>query len=275
MTEDPLSPNANREKMAEIMFESFNTPAVFIANQAVLSLYSSQRTTGIVVNSGDSVTYAVPICDGHTLPHAILHVNVAGRDLTDYLRSLLLQIGYYTSMPKIESIRDIKESFCHVAMDFEQQMKTAASNSSFISSLKKSYSLPDGEVVTIGKESIVCPEALFQPSFLHMNPAGIHQACYDAIMMCDTDIRKELFANIVLSGGNTLFPGMPERMQKEITALAPSTITTKVIAPPERKYSAWIGGSIYAALSTFKQMSISKQEYDESGPFIVHQKCNL
>ncbi|KAG6450335.1 hypothetical protein O3G_MSEX006539 [Manduca sexta] len=128
-------------------------------------------------------------------------------------------------------------------------------------------------VITIGNERFRCPEALFQPSFLGMEACGIHETTYNSIMKCDVDIRKDLYANTVLSGGTTMYPGIADRMQKEITALAPSTMKIKIIAPPERKYSVWIGGSILASLSTFQQMWISKQEYDESGPSIVHRKC--
>jgi actin beta/gamma 1 len=108
---------------------------------------------------------------------------------------------------------------------------------------------------------------------LGLEAAGIDQTTYNSIMKTDVDVRKELYGNIVLSGGTTMFPGIAERMQKEITALAPSSMKVKIIAPPERKFSVWIGGSILASLSTFQQMWISKQEYDESGPSIVHHKC--
>ncbi|KAN0042947.1 hypothetical protein ACTA71_010580 [Dictyostelium dimigraforme] len=269
-TETPLNPKLNREKLTQMMFEKFNVPALHIAIQAVLSLYESGRTCGIVLDSGDGVTHTVPIYGGYVLQHAITRLNFAGSDLTEYMAKLLLERGYsFTTTSEMEIVNSIKEKLGYVAINFNNEMSKP------IESIEKSFELPDGQKITIGNERFRCPELLFQPSIIGLECDGIHETIYKSIMMCDIDIRKHMYANIILSGGNTMFNGIADRIQNELRELAPKNMKILIVAIPERKNLVWIGGSILTTLPLFQEIWISKEEYDEYGPSIVNRKSGL
>lgn len=265
LTEAPLNPRKNREDAAQMFFETFNVPALFASIQAVLSLYSSGRTTGIVLDSGDGVTHAVPVYEGFALPHAIRRVDIAGRDVTEHLQLLLRKAGYnfHTTAEK-EVVRMIKEKTCYVAINPVKEEKD-------VSGKYDDFTLPDGNVVKLGTERFKAPEILFNPELIGQEYAGIHQVVVDSINRADLDLRKALFANVVLSGGSTLYKDFGTRLLNEVRKLAVKEIKIKIYAPPERKYSTWIGGSILAALSTFKKMWVSAEEYQEDQE-IIHKK---
>lgn len=138
-------------------------------------------------------------------------------------------------------------------MDFEKELGVSRPESF---ELDKQYELPDGEVITVGAGRFKCPEVLFNPRMVGMESSGVHEIVLKSIRRCDMDIRREMFGNVVLSGGTTVIPGLADRLAKELTSLAPPGVRVKVVAPPERKYSVWIGGSILASLSTFQQVPI-------------------
>jgi actin-related protein len=271
VTEAPMNPKKNRERMVEMLFEKFSVPACFIVIQAVMSLYSYGRTTGCVLDSGDGVTHTVPVYEGFACPHAIQRLDLAGRDLSQYMERVLFDSGYnMTSSSEKDIVRQMKESHCYIADDYEAEMKKAKEEPM---ELEKIFELPDGNKINLVAERFRVPEVLFDPSICGRELMGIHQATFKCVQSCDIDLRRDLFKNIVLSGGNTLFPGIGERLTKEIKALAPQKIDVKVIASPQRRYLVWMGASVVANLSTFPKMLIWKADYDEVGPAVVHQKC--
>jgi len=270
ITTAPLTSKPDLEKLTQILFETFNVPAAAIVAQASLALAATGRTTGIVLDVGNGFTQAVPIVDRQVVWASVGQLNLAGSDLTTYLVQLLREKGVtLTTAAERNHVNDIKEKLCYVAFDFAIDMATAATNGA----LEKVYELPNGSLVTLGTERFRCPEALFQPALIGQETDGIHTLLYQSIMQCEANLRPALFANIVLAGGTTLLPGLPERLKKELTALAPGGTNVEIIAPPARNHLAWLGGASLAASPTWQTDRLfNRQAYDDAGPSIVHRK---
>ena len=269
LTEAPLNPYQNRERAAEIFFETFNVPGIFIAAQAILSLYASAVTTGVVLDCGDGVTHAVPVYDGFALTHAVTRIDLAGRDVTDHLMLLMKRSGYsFNTSAEFELVKNIKEKNCYVATIYNNEDK-------FLDEPNKNpstYLLPDGRPITLGSERYRAAEILFSPDKVGMEYPGVQECLINSIQKADIDLRKTLYSAIFLAGGTTMMPGFGERLLSDMRRLSPKEVKIKISVPPERRLSCWLGGSILSSLAAFKNMWIKKQQYEDEGKRILHSR---
>lgn len=278
VTEAPMNPKENREKVAEVLFENLEVPAMQLQIQAVLALYACGRNTGVVLDSGDGVTHAVPVFEGHTIPTAIRRLDLAGRDLTEWLMQLLSDETDrpFTTSGDREVARRIKEAACYIAPDFDAELDAIDAAGDSGGTYAMSYELPDGKSISIARSRVGCPELLFQPSLADKTCMSLPQIVADSVSECPIDIRRELLKNIVLSGGSTMFKGIEARLTSEIAKVVNARVQddVHVIAPGERKYSVWIGAAILSSLASFSNEWITKAEYHESGPTVVHRRSD-
>ncbi|NWH43578.1 ACT1 protein, partial [Fregata magnificens] len=267
LTEAPVNPLQNREKMTEITFEGFMVSAMRVAVQATPALCASARITGIVVDGGDGVSHTVPIYEGYCLPHAVSRLDIAGWDITKYFMKLLLESGHtFVSTAEREIVRYIKEKLCYVALEPIQEMKAKPEE------IMKEYRLPDNNIIQIGNQLFRAPETLLVPASVGVEAPGVHKMIFNSIMKRDIDVCSNLYGNILLSGGSTLFPGLEEWILKEMKPQVPAGMFVRTIATPERKYRVWIGASILTCLTSFKQMGVTVSDYKDFGAAVIHRK---
>ncbi|XP_004848218.1 actin-like protein 7B [Heterocephalus glaber] len=266
VSDPPLSPSSNREKYAELLFETFGIPAMHVASQAQLSIYSYGRTTGLVVESGHRVSHVVPICQGDMLPGMTSRADYAGSDLTNYLMQLLNEAGHKFTDDHLHIIEHIKKKCCYAALLPEEEQLD-------LEGLRLDYELPDGKVITISQERFHCSEMLFKPALAGCSQPSLPAltaACLDSCQ--EAGFREEMATNVLLCGGCTMLDGFPERFQRELSLLCPED-SPIVTAGPERKTSVWTGGSILASLEAFQQLWVSKEEFEERGGAAIYTKC--
>jgi len=273
LTECPLNPNTHRERMAEVFFETFRAPALCLAPPAVLSLYASGRTTGVVLDVGEGVSHCIPVYEGYALPHSITRSDIAGRDVTDYLQ-LLLRRGsglHLTTTAERDLCQTIKEQACYLSSS-----STTSTSSDGGGVADVPYQLPDGQTITLThQERSKAPEILFDPFLVGSEENGVASLVENAIGKSDMDLRSTFYSQIVLAGGSTHTPGFGDRLLAELRAKAPPHTRIRISAPPERIHSAWAGGSILASLSTFKHMWITAAEYEEHGNRLLQTRGSL
>ncbi|KAL3777822.1 hypothetical protein ACHAW5_001925 [Stephanodiscus triporus] len=276
LTELPHNPTSHREQLAEVFFETFRAPALFLAPPAVLSLYASGRTTGVVLDVGEGVTHCIPVYEGYALPHSIIRSDVAGMDVTARLQLLLRNSGVaFSTTAESGFCSMMKEEVCYVSnvpsryeSDFAICGMAAGTRDT---SAKAKYQLPDGQVIDLSYERHRSSEVLFQPFLFGSEERPIHEVLLTSILQSDMDLRSTLFSNIILSGGSTLLPGLGDRLLYEVRLRAPERTRIRISAPPERRESSWVGGSILASLTTFKHMWVGRSEYEEYGSSILYR----
>jgi len=263
LTETPTNPPNNREKTAQLVFEGMGNPALYLAVGGLATLYSYGKTTGLVVESGDGVTYVTPVVDGKIIKEAVVSSNLAGRVLTDFLAKLSNLSG--PSSHSGEMIETIKRDFCYVAANWANESKVDPNL------IVKTYEDQYAGEISVGRERFDAPEILFQPTHFGRNEIPLHQLIISCIAKCDVGVRASLYENIVLGGGNTMFPGMVERLDKELKTISPSMTRLTVSANSERGNSAWSGSSLMATNADLAANWMTKAQYDEVGAGIVNR----
>lgn len=274
LTEPPLNPKKNREKLVETMFEHYGFEGLHISIQAMLTLYAQGLLTGVVVDIGDGVTHVVPVYDGFVPQHLIKRLDVAGRSITEYFIKTLLLRGYaFNSTADFETVREMKEKLCYVALEPSMERRLARETTTLV----EKYELPDGRVIQVGQERFEAPEALFDPQLIDVESKGLSDMVFDMIQSADMDLRTPFYKNIVLSGGSSMYPGLPSRLEKDIKQryldevlrgdkARLSKFRLHIDDPPRRKHMVFLGGSVLADLMKNRpEFWISKKEYEEQG----------
>merc|ERR1719242_3003634 len=313
LTEAVNNPIRNRVETAKIFFEQFTVPALYFAPPPVLSLYASGRTTGCVLDCGHGLSSVVPVCEGFAIPHAIQRIDIGGDEITKYFSFLLRKSGcrLNRTSSELEIVRKIKEKECELQvlgrggaagiggiggmargksnMGGDDDAKNNADYQYIMEDLNlgdnggiavggnaantPKYKLPDGTELSIGSARYRAPEILFNPSIIGAEYGGIQDCIYDCINKCDLDLRRDLYKEIVLTGGTTKTKNFGRRLVTELQQkVGEAKAKIKVYAPLQRDFIAWIGGSLLTSLEAFRPMWVTNKDYNEFGASILFRK---
>ena len=279
ITEPLLNPYSNREKIASALFENLSAPAIFFASQPILSLFSTSNTSGVILESGEGVTQSCVVYEGYSIPNSYIRNNYGGRDVTDYFQTLLKKQGYsFSTTSEFEIVRKIKEEICFTIVGSSSNNPLSNISNLELGNKNKSessntYNLPDGNAIKIGEEKSLAPEILFNPSIIGSEHSSFQEMIVTSINKVDIDLRKNLYTNVLISGGNTLFKGIQEKFHTEIKYLSPKNMKVKIHSPGNRLLSCWTGGNVISTLEIFKKMWVTRDDWSEKGnKSIIHVK---
>lgn len=265
LAEATFAPGKNREKKAEIMFETFDVPALHVENEASLVLHAANASTGLVIDSGEGITQIVPLQNGIPLQRAMVELRIAGQDINRYLNRLLGGKGIYLdSSGGQEIVRDIKHKLTYLAVDFERELEKAKK---FPNEFEKEYVLPDGQTITLTEERFRAPEILYKPHLISTERTPLSQAVLDVILDCEIGLQPQLYKNIIISGGTSLISNFSERLKKDVTGLAPEErkVSINVKELPKREYGVWVGGATLASKDLFHTRKITQKIWHKEG----------
>ena len=280
ITEPLLNPYSNREKIASALFENLSAPAIFFASQPILSLFSTSNTSGVILESGEGVTQSCVVYEGYSIPNSYIRNNYGGRDVTEYFQTLLKKQGYsFSTTSEFEIVRKMKEEICFTAIGNSNSVLSNMSGHFDLGGNKNksessnTYNLPDGNAIKIGEEKCIAPEILFNPSIIGSEYLSFQEMIVTSINKVDIDLRKNLYTNVLISGGNTLFKGIQEKFHTEIKYLSPKNMKVKIHSPGNRLLSCWTGGNVISTLEIFKKMWVTRDDWSEKGnKSIIHVK---
>ncbi|EFC37747.1 hypothetical protein NAEGRDRAFT_53573 [Naegleria gruberi] len=247
---------SNRNSLTQLCFESFNSASLGFGNAQVMAMYSAGRTSGLIADCGDSSCRVLPIHEGYVISHASGKLNVGGKSIDKYLGKLLEYKGInFTSSSEMEILREMKESIVTCSKGEEY--------------LVQQYELPDGTLIETSRERYECVECLFNPNLVGISSDfGIAELIYNSICKCPIDTKLDLYSNIILSGGTSLIQDFNVKLKQELDQLN-QRHSFRIISPPERNYSSWIGASIVSSMGHMRPYRVHKEQYNEYGCSIM------
>ena len=271
VTEPLLNPYTNREKIAYTLFENLGVTCLFFASQPILSLFSTSTTSGTVLESGEGVTQSCVVYEGYSLPNSYERFDYGGADVSDYLKTLLKKKGYqFFNSTEFRLISEMKENSCfcfsnNINADIEDVKKALNKN-------PINYYLPDGTTISIGEERLLAPEILFHPDLMGKEYLSFSDIIISSINKVDIQLRRKVYENILLSGGNTAIKGLMEKLSNEVKNKTYKNIKVNLNSPAKPEFCCWAGGNIISTLEIFKRMWVTKNDWSEKGSKIVHVK---